>query len=690
MKYAILLMTLTPAILIAQELQFEIQPEAFPVEIDSWQPFCPWSGGIDNTTPEFCDIDADGDLDYFSGSSQNLFWFFKNTGTATFPDFNYVSAFFDSIYPICPGSASESDIDFCDIDADGDQDALLCNGCIGVSINQGTSWLWNFSSPPDTLFDVYGAYLWATNMAAADIDADGDFDLFGGTYYSGELRFFNNIGTPEQYEYMLITESWQGVQALEGKADPCFADLDADGDLDLLVGTGEGTVYYYRNDGDSANPQMTYVTDNYFNIDVGEDASPELADIDGDGDLDLFVGREPPGFVETMGDVFFYQNTGTPHSPNFQLITSNYLAVDIGKFCKPRLIDIDADGDPDLLSSISLQLVLFRDQGIGQSPLFVYETDNFAGITTPGALVPWFCDVDADSDYDLFVGPGAIPGPPGLYLFLNQGTPQTPNYVLYSSDLVPDVFTQSSVVLSPSTTDIDADGDHDLFVSDDNGLFYYFQNIGTPAQFQFNFVTSNWQNIADPWLGGHRLFCFYDIDTDNDPDLFISSWENPGLMFYRNVGSPQVPNLQLESEHLLPDYMIWQAAPFLTDMDQDGDGDMFVGDTWGGIRYFKNVTGEPPGVMPKVTAPYRGPVLTLGPNPANPSTWISFTLTAPQEATLAVYNILGARVITLTSGPQKPGEHTYYWNASQNASGVYIIRLEMSKYWSAEKITVVK
>jgi len=106
--------------------------------------------------------------------------------------------------------------------------------------------------------------------------------------------------------------------------------------------------------------------------------------------------------------------------------------------------------------------------------------------------------------------------------------------------------------------------------------------------------------------------------------------------------------------------------------------------------FFRNVTGEPPGVMPRATVPYRGPVLTLGPNPANPSTWISFMLTAPQEATLAVYNILGARVTTLTSGPQKPGEHTYYWNASHNASGVYIIRLETLKYWAAEKIMVVK
>ncbi len=57
---------------------------------------------------------------------------------------------------------------------------------------------------------------------------------------------------------------------------------------------------------------------------------------------------------------------------------------------------------------------------------------------------------------------------------------------------------------------------------------------------------------------------------------------------------------------------------------------------------------------------------------------------------LAVYNILGARIATLTSGPQKPGEHTYYWNASENASGVYIIRLETATYTSAQRMVVLR
>ena len=274
------------------------------------------------------------------------------------------------------------------------------------------------------------------------------------------------------------------------------------------MGTGEGKIYYYRNDSTSQVPQMVYVTNNFCGIDVGEDASPELADIDGDGDLDLLVGRdaESTASLLTQGDVYYYENIGTPQNYSFQFVTTNYLTFDNSNLNYPNFVDIDADGDPDLLTRLYSHILLYYNQGIVNDPYFVYETDFFDEISVFN-ISPWFCDIDGDGDYDLFCVTGSIPGPPGLYLYINDGTPQNPSYTLYSNDLVPGVFTQSSVIIIPGTADIDADGDQDLFVSDMTGHFYYWENIGSPTNFIFHYETDNWQNIYTGY-GPRRSFCF--------------------------------------------------------------------------------------------------------------------------------------------------------------------------------------
>ncbi|MCX6640311.1 MAG: FG-GAP-like repeat-containing protein [bacterium] len=677
-----------PLLLCAQGFEFELDPDAFPVTIYNWQPYQPWAGGMDNSKPELCDLDNDGDLDFFTGGTflYNI-GYFKNIGSANNPEFQYITYQVDSLYPFM-------DVDFADMNNDGIKDAVLGGFCY---FNFGTTSQFNFCGDPDTLFDTAGNRLLCPCSAVVDIDLDGDYDIFAGQT-NGYVRYYRNIGTSTNYQFQLISSNWLNSTVSSGYTDPTFADLDSDGDLDLLIGKGDGKIYYYRNDGTPQNPQMTLVTNNYFGIDVGESASPELADIDGDGDLDLFVGRShwADGQVSS-GDVYFYQNVGTAQVPNFRFVTNCYLTWNCGDMARPRLIDIDADGDPDLFSARGYQIILYRNQGTLANPHFVWETDNFANITTPGACLPWFCDIDADGDYDLFIGTGAIPGPPGLYFYRNRGTPQEPNYILESTNLVPGVFSQSSVVLNPCTADIDADGDLDLFVRDNMGYCYFFRNIGLSTHFQFQYVTSDWQNLSDPL--GAQTMCFYDIDGDSDLDLFVNHetiYSQPwgkNLRFYRNIGTPQNASMQLEIEDVFPELMIWSSAPYLIDMDQDGDGDLFVGDMWGGIRYFKNVTGDTTAVLHPDKVPIPPPrrtILSVNNNSNNPISQISFSLPSPQEVSLEVYNILGSKVTTLVSGKQSAGDHTVSWNATGNASGVYLVRLATSGEEVTRKVVVVK
>ncbi|MCX6640346.1 MAG: FG-GAP-like repeat-containing protein [bacterium] len=692
--YSILLFLLLPLTAFAQDFQFQLDPDAFPVTINNWQPFQPWAGGMDYSTPELCDLDNDGDLDFFCGDYCGYVKYFKNIGTTTHPNFIFITDFLDSLHSAGLPEHGYSHVDFADIDGDGDKDALVSYSRVLLFHNIGTSMQPLFSINPDTLHDTNGNQIISMHATLVDINNDGKVDLFAG-HYNGYIQYYQNVGTSANYSFQLISSNWLNTIVSGEYADPCFADLDSDGDLDLLVGTGDGTIYYYRNDGTPQNPQMTYVTNNYFSIDVGADASPELADIDGDGDLDLFVGRSHWTAGGGPGDVYFYLNVGTAQIPIFHLVTTNYLTWNCGIMAKPSLIDIDDDGDLDLISSTDFYLTLYRNQGTLANPHFVWETDNFCNISTPGACEPWFADMDADGDYDLFIGPGAIPGPPGLYFFRNQGSPQTPNFVLESTNLVPGYFTQGSVCLNPCTADIDADGDQDLFVKDNLGCCYFFRNVGTPTNFQFQYVTSNWQNFTGPYY----YMNFYDIDGDGDLDLFkyhevtiYYPWDK-NLRFYRNIGTPQNANMRFEIGDMFPELMIWSACPYVIDMDQDGDGDLFVGDQWGGIRYFKNVTGDTTAVLHPDKVPIPPPrrtILSVSNNPSNPVSLISFSLPSPQEVSLSVYNILGSKVATLVSGKQSAGDHTVSWNATGNASGVYLVQLLTPQEAVTRKVVVVK
>ena len=90
----------------------------------------------------------------------------------------------------------------------------------------------------------------------------------------------------------------------EDHASPTLGDIDKDGDADLIVGGGFGTLFLLKNNGTKFNPIWSSTIEaKYANIGIGYKATPQLADFDCDGWVDLLIGSD-------YGASIFYKNKG--------------------------------------------------------------------------------------------------------------------------------------------------------------------------------------------------------------------------------------------------------------------------------------------------------------------------------------------------------------------------------------------
>ncbi|WP_246844039.1 VCBS repeat-containing protein, partial [Hydrocoleum sp. CS-953] len=65
---------------------------------------------------------------------------------------------------------------------------------------------------------------------------------------------------------------------------PTFADIDGDGDLDVFIGESDRNINYFENDGSGNFTEVTGSGNPLNNVNVGVSSAPTFADIDGDGD----------------------------------------------------------------------------------------------------------------------------------------------------------------------------------------------------------------------------------------------------------------------------------------------------------------------------------------------------------------------------------------------------------------------
>jgi len=291
-----------------------------------------------------------------------------------------------------------------------------------------------------------------------DFDFDGDCDLVTGNE-NGEVEYKRNDGS-RYYPIFTPTGLTEGISG-DGNAAPAIADLNGDGNTDLIVGSHGDLLDFYRNDGDNEEPVWTPDNSVFAGVDVVGSIFPRLPDFDGDGDFDLVV-VEHSNSITTMR---FFENTGTVEQPSWNERVGMFALLQsvVMNYPFPAFADLDNDGDYDLtLGGRDGRLRYFENRGSLFATLWTENDLIYSDINTGTRATPAFADLNGDSRMDLVVGEEN-----GMFFgFYNRGTPERPEFIaLNSGSIYYDSSASGSVgtgldeargtLLGPSTINVD-------------------------------------------------------------------------------------------------------------------------------------------------------------------------------------------------------------------------------------------
>ncbi|RZK51640.1 MAG: hypothetical protein EOO59_14750, partial [Hymenobacter sp.] len=270
--------------------------------------------GSANAAPAVGDLDNDQLLDLLVGRADGTVSRYEQTAlnASTFTSLGSLSTSAGTI-----NVGSQATVALVDLDGDGRFSVLLgkSNGTVD-EYEQASVGAAQFALVLTNVGNISTGGNSAPN--ATDFDGNGLLDIIAGK--NDGIISQSEQNQPNTNSFYRIDTNFSGIQ-LSSNTAPFCVDLDGNGRLDMLVGVGSGGLYHYEQTTAGAN-QVRLVTSSFNNISAGSNAKPCVTDIDGDGRLDLLVGRGD-GTIDRYEQVenIVINNIAPPSGPVGQAVT---------------------------------------------------------------------------------------------------------------------------------------------------------------------------------------------------------------------------------------------------------------------------------------------------------------------------------------------------------------------------------
>ncbi len=490
------------------------------------------------TRVEVADVDGDGLDDAVTMAySGNIAWI-KTDAQGTPPALHLINPELHQYYSL----------KLADWDNDQDVDVLYFSQDQGFIYWQANDGAGNFGPQQALLPGISGFFLGDLNhdglpdiINILDIDPDPNVNQLVFQWYPNDGM--GHVSAPQ------LIDMGNAAAASE----PAVADIDADGDSDLVWVNDSLKLFSLLNDGvgNFAPVEVLASDSNLYQTRL------QILDFDGDGDLDIF----PEGL--NYGGLAYFPNDGTGHFG-----PAIWVSPDSASYRYPfSVADFSGDGLPDILSADGVyNIVLLTNQGIGQKfAKLVFQSYDLNQDLTAG-------DMDGDGDMDVL----RIGG--GLTWMQNLGA---------GNFAPPDNFYPVAVPIVIASADLDGNGLNDYLIGDDiSHRSDWFPNLGN-GQFGPK------KNIGTGLFGTEQIIPA-DMDNDGDLDILTNELIDNRTQWFANDGAGNFGSGQ--TLWTSPTFgFFYPSNIFARDFDNDGDTDVLTPEKLlfnDGVGHFDSVLND--------------------------------------------------------------------------------------------------